>query len=208
MTKLTVKYLDSLNTKHIGKRLTDGGGLYGIVKPRADTVSILFRWRYRFDGKLKDYSCGTYPNDNITDIRKRRDEAKRLVSNGLDPQELKTTNRLKQHADQAEEKAQQISRLQQISELQARTTVIELFNRWEQLELCNYKDKGKEIRRKFEKDVFPFIGQMAVEDVKKAHISSIVDEVLTLSRYISRFRITRRSRAIYRSNTVSIAIQS
>ena len=57
-------------------------------------------------------------------------------------------------------------------------TVNQLFTRWEKLSLKDRKDGGKEIRRMFEKDVLPTIGEIAVEDVKKAHIVLILNALL------------------------------
>ena len=42
----------------------------------------------------------------------------------------------------------------------------------------NRKDKGKEIRRIFEKDVLPVIGHLAVADVRKGHITELTNALL------------------------------
>lgn len=57
-------------------------------------------------------------------------------------------------------------------------TVKQLFDRWEKLELSARKDKGKELRRSFEKDVFPAIGDVAAEDVRRPAVASILDKVV------------------------------
>jgi integrase len=44
--------------------------------------------------------------------------------------------------------------------------------------LRNRKDDGKEIRRMFEKDVLPLIGDLAVAEVRKGHITEITDALL------------------------------
>ncbi|MDT4839097.1 Prophage integrase IntA [compost metagenome] len=54
----------------------------------------------------------------------------------------------------------------------------DLFDRWEKVDLLNRKDKGKEVRRMFEKDVLPYLGALAVEDVKKGHITEVTDVLL------------------------------
>ena len=46
------------------------------------------------------------------------------------------------------------------------------------IDLKNRKDGGAEVRRLFEKDVLPKIGQLAVEDVKKGHVTEVVDAQL------------------------------
>lgn len=40
---------------------------------------------YRFDGKQKVFSIGVYPAVSLADARQRRDEAKRLLAQGIDP---------------------------------------------------------------------------------------------------------------------------
>ncbi|KSB85894.1 integrase [Salmonella enterica subsp. enterica serovar Newport str. S09097] len=40
---------------------------------------------YRFDGKQKVFSIGVYLAISLADARQRRDEAKRLLAQGIDP---------------------------------------------------------------------------------------------------------------------------
>lgn len=60
----------------------------------------------------------------------------------------------------------------------ARKSVADLFEHWAQVDLVNRKDKGAEVRRMFEKDVLPFLGPLAVADVKKGHITEVTDALL------------------------------
>lgn len=60
----------------------------------------------------------------------------------------------------------------------ARKTVADLFEHWAKVDLINRKDKGAEARRMFEKDVLPFMGDLAVADVKKGHITEVTDALL------------------------------
>lgn len=60
----------------------------------------------------------------------------------------------------------------------ARITVGDLFDRWATVDLIRRKDGGKEVRRMFEKDVLPIIGHLAVEDVRKGHITGVTDALL------------------------------
>ncbi len=61
----------------------------------------------------------------------------------------------------------------------ARKSVSELFEHWAKVDLINRKDGGAEVRRMFEKDVLPFLGKMAVADVKKGHITEVTDALLS-----------------------------
>jgi integrase len=75
-------------------KITDGQGLYLEIKP---TGSKLWRFKYRFDGKeMVPLSFGPYPELTLVAARKKRDEARRLVLEGIDPAEQKKTNKLAQ----------------------------------------------------------------------------------------------------------------
>ncbi|MEA5097903.1 MAG: integrase arm-type DNA-binding domain-containing protein [Burkholderiaceae bacterium] len=66
------------------KRLFDGGGLYLEVSPSGGKW---WRLKYRFGGKEKRLSLGTYPEVSLRDVRERRDEARKLLANEVDPAE-------------------------------------------------------------------------------------------------------------------------
>lgn len=72
-------------------KLTDAGGLYLHVQPSG---SKLWRMKYRFLGKEKLLSFGPYPLVTIAEARQKRDEAKKLLLDGIDPGAKKTQDRL------------------------------------------------------------------------------------------------------------------
>ena len=47
--------------------------------------SKYWQMAYRFDGKQKVFSIGVYPAVSLADARQRRDEAKRLLAQDIDP---------------------------------------------------------------------------------------------------------------------------
>ena len=63
-------------------KVADGGGLYLLVSKGGGK---LWRVRYRFASVEKLLSLGAYPEVGLKEARLRRDEAKRLIANGLDP---------------------------------------------------------------------------------------------------------------------------
>lgn len=71
-------------------KLSDGGGLYLLVKPNG---SRLWNQAYRFAGKQKKLSHGPYPLVSLAEARKLRDEAKRLLASGMDPSADKKASR-------------------------------------------------------------------------------------------------------------------
>jgi len=46
-----------------------------------------WRWKYRFDGKEKRLSFGVYPDVSLKSARDRRDDARKLLANDVDPGE-------------------------------------------------------------------------------------------------------------------------
>ena len=65
-------------------RMFDGGGLYLEVSPAGGK---LWRLKYRIDGKEKRLALGAYPEVGLKDARARRDEARKLLANDVDPGE-------------------------------------------------------------------------------------------------------------------------
>jgi integrase len=63
-------------------KLSDGGGLYVLIKPNG---SKLWRIAYRFGGKQKSLAIGSYPTVTLREAREKREEAKRLLANDIDP---------------------------------------------------------------------------------------------------------------------------
>lgn len=67
-------------------KLSDGGGLYLLVTPAGGK---LWRLKYRFGGKEKLLSFGSFPQKSLSDARKEREKAKALIAQGIDPSEAK-----------------------------------------------------------------------------------------------------------------------
>ena len=79
-------------------KISDSGGLYLLVKPNG---SRLWRWKYRIAGKENHYAIGEYPTIGLADARAERDEARKLVKEGVHPSHNRQTQRLAQAAEGA-----------------------------------------------------------------------------------------------------------
>ena len=81
LTNLAVK-----NAKSNGKtqRLFDGRGLYLEISPKGGKW---WRFKYRFSGKDKRLSLGVYPDISLQKARQRREDMRKMVSDGIDPGE-------------------------------------------------------------------------------------------------------------------------
>src|SRR5260221_3632519 len=65
-------------------KLFDARGLFVLISPRGGKW---WRFRYRFGGKYKSLSMGVYPDVSLAKARERRDEARKLLAEGIDPSE-------------------------------------------------------------------------------------------------------------------------
>lgn len=62
----------------------DSRGLFLLISPAGGKW---WRIKYRFDDKENLLSLGVHPDISLKDARERRDAARKLVANGIDPSE-------------------------------------------------------------------------------------------------------------------------
>ena len=118
-------------------KLADERGLFLLLQP---TGGRWWRFRYRFDGKEKMLSVGTYPDVSLQDARDRRDEARRQVAAGIDPSAKR----------QAEKEAGQ----------EASANTFEAIAReWHAKQKATWADGySSKVIRRLEADIFPWLG--------------------------------------------------
>lgn len=135
--------LDCRQAKALQKayRLYDTGGLYLDVKP---TGTKVWRLRYKYYGKEKLLTIGKYPTVSLLQARIRQAEAKQNIENDIDPAQLK----------QDEKKAKRFKQTQTF-ELVAKEWHERNFDIWS-------VDHAKDILRRLQNNVFPFIGKKPI----------------------------------------------
>lgn len=81
---MAVKDIVFKNAKPTDKafRISDEKGLYLEVSPAGGKW---WRVKYRFNGKEKRLSVGTYPEVTLKDARDKRDELRKLLASGIEP---------------------------------------------------------------------------------------------------------------------------
>lgn len=94
---LTVKQIENAEIPQPGKRnrLTDGLGLYLQVE---STGRKYWRQKYHFGGKEKLLSHGVFPEVGLLAARTKRDEARALLKQGIDPGAAKQAAKRAIHA--------------------------------------------------------------------------------------------------------------
>ena len=83
---LTDIQIKRLNPKEKDHFVSDEKGLRLQIKP---TGKKYWRLKYRFNNKQKTLALGVYPDVSLKEARVKRDEARKMVANGIDPSEHK-----------------------------------------------------------------------------------------------------------------------
>ena len=68
------------------RKLSDGGGLYLLVKPNG-TKS--WRYKYRFNGRELTLAIGLFPEISLKQARQRHQAAREMLASGIDPNQDK-----------------------------------------------------------------------------------------------------------------------
>ena len=141
---LTDKQVKATQPAEKDYKLSDEKGMFLLVKKSG---ARYWRLKYRYQGKEKLLALGVYPEISLKQARQRRDEARQLLSNGIDPS-------AKKHAEkQAAEALTQNS--------------FELVSReWFKV---HQKDKTEghrsRVLRVLEKDLFPSLGKHPISQI-------------------------------------------
>lgn len=137
-------------------RLFDGGGLYLEVAPSGGKW---WRLKYRFGGKEKRLSLGTYPDTGLKAARARRDELRALLADGVDPGEArKETKR--------EEAAKAINSFEAV----AREWYGKQAHSW-------VATHSKDVLRRLEVNIFPVIGHRPISDLEAPELLATVRKI-------------------------------
>jgi integrase len=80
--KLTARKVATLSEP---KRHSDGGSLYLAIDGGGDAMRRRWLFLYLWNGKRREMGLGGFPAVSLADARRLRDEAERLVRDGVDP---------------------------------------------------------------------------------------------------------------------------
>jgi integrase len=137
-------------------RLFDERGLYIEISPAGGRW---WRWKYRFGGKEKRLSLGVYPDVSLKDARKHRDASRKLLADGIDPSENRKAI-----------KSATLDRAANSFEVVAREWFAKFSSEW----APNHRDR---VIRLFERDIFPWIGALAVSEVKAPELLAMLRRI-------------------------------
>ncbi|BBS54673.1 tyrosine-type recombinase/integrase [Klebsiella pneumoniae] len=155
-------------------KLTDGGGMHLLVHPNG---SKYWRLQYRFAGKQKMLALGVYPEVSLADARARRDEARKLLANSIDPGDKKKNDKVEQE--------------------DARTFE-QLAIEWHATNKKWSEEHSRRVLKSLEDNLFPAIGKRNIAELKTRDLLAPIKAVEISGRLEVASRLQQRTTAIMR----------
>ena len=155
-------------------KLTVGSGMHLLVHPNG---SKYWRLQYRFDGKQKMLALGVYPDVSLADARTRRDDARNLLANNIDPGDKKKSDKIEQE--------------------EARTFE-QLAVEWHATNKKWSEEHSRRVLKSLEDNLFPAIGKRNIADLKTRDLLAPIKAVELSGRLEVASRLQQRTTAIMR----------
>jgi len=137
-------------------KLADEKGLFLLIAPAGGKW---WRLKYRFGGKEKLLSLGTYPEVSLKEARTKRDEARKLLVQGIDPGEQRKA-----------QKAAQVDRGANSFEVVAREWYAKQAPTW----AANHGDR---IIRRLERDMFPWLSGRPIAEINAPELLAVLRRI-------------------------------
>ena len=157
-------------------KLSDEKGLHLLVHPNG---SKYWRLKYRFNGKEKTLALGVYPDIGLKDARAKRDAARKLLADGVDPGDTKKA-----------QKADTVERAANSFEIICREWLV---NKRSNVEEAQYK---KALAR-LEKDVFPWMGGKPIAEITAPDVLAVLRRIDAAWRTLHRPQGKKRNQPVF-----------
>ena len=136
-------------------KLTDEKGMYLLV----NNAGKYFRLDYRFAGKRKTLALGVYPDVKLVEAREKRDDARKMIANGIDPSQTRKVLKSIQ-IEQSENSFEAVAR------------------EWHGKYSSNWADShAKKILRRFELYIFPWLGSRPIAEVTPPELLTVLRKI-------------------------------
>lgn len=167
MAKLTVKQLEALTDADDGKTLREDGGLVAKVRAGVRGVTALFRYEFKLDGVKRDHRLGSWPKKSLAQIRTERDVLRTTTSKGINPTAARKAAKIEAQA------AVDATIAQAERQAAENKTVADLFEEWLH-DGVSRQDGNAELRRSFNKDVLPVIGEKPLRNLTEKDLLAVL----------------------------------
>lgn len=165
--KLTSAAVKAASYEGTAYKLFDGGGLFLHVQPSGR----YWRLKYRFERKERLLALGVYPTVGLAKARDKRDEARELISDGIDPAKQR--------------KAEKAAR-------DNPNTFEAVAREWLGKQTTLGADTISLAQRRMERWVFPQIGPTAIDQLEPPDVLSALRRVEAAGRHETAHRLRQR----------------
>jgi integrase len=153
---LTEMQVKNAKTRDKEYKLSDGLGLHLLVTPSGGK---LWRLQYLFAGKQKSVAFGAYPAVPLSEARRRRDESREQIGNGIDPGAVKKA-----------QKSAKVSAAENSFEVVAREWFAQFEETWTD-------GHAGTIVSRLERDVFPWVGAVPIAELEAPEVLAVLRRV-------------------------------
>lgn len=175
-TMLTDAHCRTAKAKDRDYKLGDSGGLYLFVSKAGHRS---WRLKYRIGGKEKRLVFGSYPDMSLSDAREKRDAARRLIRDGLDP-------------------ALEAKKLKLRSVISAANTFEALARDWHALQEPRWKPvHAEDVIGSLERDVFPSLGKLPIVEIDAAMTLAVLQAVERRGAIETAHRLRQRVSSVF-----------
>ncbi|MFC1885392.1 tyrosine-type recombinase/integrase, partial [Thermodesulfobacteriota bacterium] len=136
-------------------KLYDEKGLYVLV----NKTGRYFRYDYRYAGKRKTFALGVYPDVKLAEAREKRDDARKLLQNGIDPSQRRKESKSLKY-EQAENSFETVAR--------------EWFGKNKHIWT---KGHSRTIIRRLELNIFPWLGSRPIALITAPELLAVLRRI-------------------------------
>ncbi len=181
---LSALKIDKTKPQEKEVKLYDGGGLFLLITPSGGK---LWNLKYRYGGKEKKLALGAYPLVSLEAARQRREDAKKLLANDMDPGEMKKV-------------------LKSAAKDKAANTFEVVAREWHH----KFSSAGKwspshaaDILHRLEKDIFPPLGARPISEIKPLDLLKALERIASRGALDTAHRLRHHCGMIFRYAVVT-----
>jgi integrase len=174
LTDITVK---SAKPQDKNYKLSDEKGLFLLINKSGGKY---WRFKYRFLEKEKLLSFGVYPEISLKEARDKRDEARKLIREGIDPAQQKKVEKLTRHIN-SENSFENITR------------------EWHEKQKPSWTERyARHVLKRLEDNLFKFIGYKSINEITAPELLASIREIEKRGAIDIAHRVLQTSGQIFR----------
>lgn len=153
---LNVTAIRNSKPKEKAFKVSDERGLFILINSNG---SKLRRFKYSFEGQEKLLSLGSYPEVSLKDARERRDDARKMLTNDIDP-----------GANRKVQKAGKVERAANSFEIATREWFAKQVPTWSAIH-------ANRVIARLQRDIFPWFGDCQIANITAPELLGVIQRI-------------------------------